>query len=510
MDGVVEDAAPAGDAAAAGGHHDRAVLAASRGTPRRAPCEDQRVTQTVRLSGALTGVVVASAALAAAYGPGYAGYDAAWALVWGGDLAGGNLPSYGASFAPTPHPLIVLVSVPLSLFPDGGERAAVLMSFMSLALLGVASFSLGDAIIGRIGGIAAAVFVLTRGDLGRAAAYASVDVPFLALVVAAVAFEVRRPKHGTGALSLLAVAGLMRPEAWGIALAEAAWCATAAPRRPARTVRLFAGALAAPVLWALTDLLITGDPLHSLNGTRELAAELDRPRGLGTAWHAVGDAVPELIGGWMAAAGLAGAVALAWRHGPRVVPPVAAAVLALITFLAIGLADLPVLFRYLFVPSVMLCVLAGAGAAMTMSERDWPGRLAGAVVMICALAAVPGTVNALNSGYTFTHVREPVYQDLRDLAGSPAFLRAARRCGRVLVPDFRTRPVLLLEIGGRPERLEVGNLPDGEAGLLLTYGSQEAADTFSLGSRGGVRRQARPVGARDVATNASWKALAVC
>ena len=38
--------------------------------------------------------------------------------------------------------------------------------------------------------------------------------------------------------------------------------------------------VAAPLLWALTDLIVTGDPLHSLHATSELADDLGRVRGV--------------------------------------------------------------------------------------------------------------------------------------------------------------------------------------------------------------------------------------
>ena len=37
---------------------------------------------------------------------------------------------------------------------------------------------------------------------------------------------------------------------------------------------------AGPLLWALHDLLLTGDPLHSLTGTRDNAALLGRVTGI--------------------------------------------------------------------------------------------------------------------------------------------------------------------------------------------------------------------------------------
>ena len=48
---------------------------------------------------------------------------------------------------------------------------------------------------------------------------ANIDVPFLALVLAAAAMEARRPRRGWPVLAALAVAGLLRPEAWLLGLA---------------------------------------------------------------------------------------------------------------------------------------------------------------------------------------------------------------------------------------------------------------------------------------------------
>ena len=43
---------------------------------------------------------------------------------------------------------------------------------------------------------------------------------------------------------------------------------------------LLALAAAAPLLWCLVDLWVTGDPLFSLHATSDLADELNRNRGL--------------------------------------------------------------------------------------------------------------------------------------------------------------------------------------------------------------------------------------
>ena len=107
----------------------------------------------------------------------------------------------------------------------------------------------------------------------------SVDLPFLALVVWAAVAAARRGPASAWPYALLAAAGLMRPEAWGLVAALWVWAAISGERRS--LLRLGGLALLAPVLWMLSDLVVTGDLLWSLHGTRELAAALERPRGAG-------------------------------------------------------------------------------------------------------------------------------------------------------------------------------------------------------------------------------------
>ena len=97
------------------------------------------------------------------------------------------------------------------------------------------------------------------------AARAYVDVPFLALVLWAAALEARAPRRGAAGHGVLAVAGLLRPEAWVLAGAYWLWCGW---RRAATCSRS-----PSPRRWsgALVDLWVTGDPLL-------LAARHQRPR----------------------------------------------------------------------------------------------------------------------------------------------------------------------------------------------------------------------------------------
>ena len=447
------------------------------------------------------GAVVAAVVLALAYGPSYLGYDAAWALVWGADLAGGHLPSYEAAFAPTPHPLANLLAVPLSVFSDGGGGALGWLAFAGFGALVAGAWALGAEIGGVTGGALAALLVATRSDLGREAAFGSVDLPFLALVVWAVFAAARRGPGSALPLALLVLAGLLRPEAWGLSLAALAWAATT---RGAPLGRLAVLAFAAPALWLLSDLAVTGDPLHSLHGTRDLAAALERPRGIGTALATLDDGLRDLIGTLALLAGVAGAIAaIAWK---RTAARVAAAVvlLGVAGYALLGAAGLPVLFRYLLAPATMLLVLAGGGIGAAIQGRRW---VPAAGIAALLVASAPATARDLSRARDFTHLRADVHDDLRAVTSSAEFRSAAEACEPILVPGFRVRPFVRLDAG---HDVEVGNLPDGRPGLLLTYADEVSEIVFNLGARGEVGRQAAPAGAQRVAANPSWEAYRVC
>lgn len=451
-------------------------------------------------------------------GPGYAGYDAAWSLVWGSDLVHGRAPSYGADVAPTPHPLANLVAAPLSLLGDGGEAALVALTFVAFAALAVGTFRLGTALLWWPAGLIAGAIVLTRGILAREVAFASIDVPFLALVVWAGVLEARRPARGWPVLALLATAGLLRPEAWLLSAAYVTWLAARA--RSVRAVaHLLPLAAAGPLLWAAGDLLVTGDPMHSFTGTRDLAAELDRPRGTGAAVSAVPRSLREILGTPVLLAGLLGAAVVGWLAPRRVALVLVAGMLGVLAFLAIGAADLPVLLRYLLVPALALAVTAGMAPVAWRARAPRPAvrptgllaaTLAGGVAGVLLLGSVPDTLTGLQDARDFTRARRDIQLDLRSIARTPAFRAAARRCPVVRVPDFRSRPVILLDAGVPASKLAVGNLADREPGLVLTYRSDQAAFIFNLGVPGEVRRQAAPLGGRLVAQSPSWSAWAVC
>jgi hypothetical protein len=457
---------------------------------------------------ALTAIAGLAAVLRLVYGSGHAGYDAAWALVWGEELAGARTPSFEAAVAPTPHPLSNLVSALLAPLGGGAESVIVAISFLSLAALAWGLFRLGETLFSRWVGALAAIVVVTRPLLVAETKQALIDVPFLALVVAAAVREARRPRSDPWVPVLLCVAGLLRPEGW---LAAAAWLAwswgATGSRDRLRNAMIVA---AAPVLWSLFDLAVTGDPLHSLHGTQELAAALERPREAATAFATAPSYLRHALGEPVVWIGFAGAAAgLVWRY-ERSLLPAAVAGLGLSAFLALGVAGLPLLVRYLLLPAVMLglfCALAALGwTTAGERRRTW---LAGGVVALAALViGAPGDARAVRDAVAFTDARGAIHSDLHALTDDP---RVAG-CDAVWVPDHRARPLVVVWLDVPPERVRTGLPAQDEPGLVLTYATPEAASRFALNlrQRPPAGDAAAPPGRRRIAANRSWRAYARC
>ena len=122
------------------------------------------------------------------------------------------------------------------------------------------------------------MLLLTRFDFGFLAARGYIDIPYMALVMWAAVLEARAPRRGAPVLVLLALAGMLRPEAWVLAGLYWLWVAWRASWRQ----RALYAALAAlgPLVWTATDFIVTGDPLFSLLYTSGSAEDLGRQRTL--------------------------------------------------------------------------------------------------------------------------------------------------------------------------------------------------------------------------------------
>jgi hypothetical protein len=395
-------------------------------------------------------IVLAAAVVVWAVTRTYPNYDSYYHLVWGRELLHGVAPTFEAYAAPTQHPLYVALCALLGgVFGEDGDRALVLVCLLSHAALVIGTYRLGAAVFGRWSGLLAALFVGASASFLLYAARGYVDSPFLALVIWAAVLEA----EGRGPwrpLALLMAAGLLRPEAW--VLAGLAWLWWMPRER--RRVALTAGVAFAPLAWALVDLVSTGDPLHSLHATSELADDLGRVRGIGHVPGSFASFVSSTVRPPVAALALAGALlagrVLGWR---AIRVPLALFAAGVITFVGTGVLGLSILPRYLTVPSVALCVFAGyALAGFTALAREHPWRRAW--MRTAAAATVLGALGLAILAPSLTNVRAEVrfiratHDSLIALLDDPKVV-AARRCGTLTFPTYRLVPDARWHADGR-------------------------------------------------------------
>jgi len=325
------------------------------------------------------------------------------------------------------------------------DRLLVLICSLSLVALVWGTYRVGEAVFGRWPGLLGALFVGSSFAFLLYAARAYVDVPFLAIVLWAAAIEARSPRRGRAVMGLLAVAGLLRPEAWVLGGAYWLWCIwPPAPTVSRLRLDLLALAVLAPLIWAGVDLWDTGDPLFSLHATSDLADELNRTQGLADVPRSFVSFVVDAARPPVALAALAGVV-LAWRlrAGRSLHVPIALFGAGVLTFLATGVAGLSVLPRYLTVPVVAVCIVAGYGVlGFTMLG---PGRLrlwwSRAAVAAAVLGAVFVVVKAPVIDRLFTELRfiRGTHTGLQAILDAPA-VRRDRRCGPITFPNYRLVP----------------------------------------------------------------------
>ncbi|MGZ8634869.1 MAG: hypothetical protein ACXWZZ_13580 [Solirubrobacteraceae bacterium] len=439
-------------------------------------------------------------------GRGLVNYDTLYALVWGRDLTHGKLPDYDVSLAPTAHPLATLAGAVLSVLgASGAIDATIVLAFVFLGALGWITYRLGEAWINPAAGALAAAIVLTRQPVLDFGARAYVDIPYLALVLGALLVETRRRRAGAPVLALLGLAGLIRPEAWLFSAAYLAWLWHGGVRDP----RLWALAAAAPLLWALGDLAVTGDPLHSLTGTRDTAQRLQRITGLddvpGTVPRRLGEILREPV--LFGAAG-GGLLALAFRRA-RVGLGAAAGVAALLAFCVLAAAGLPILGRYLLAPAVILAVFCGAGAfgwAELPHGHPWRRRWAwfGAATLIGLVAFIPAQANRIGDLRAALRIQDAIQDDLHAL--TPRL-----RCTPVTVPNHRPVPLLALWLDVDPERIAVAQEQRPRRGSYVVPSTARVARRYILDPRDvDPRIPPPPPGFRPVGANASWRAYARC
>jgi hypothetical protein len=487
-------------------------------------------------------VLAVAALLLLLFPLGFPNYDTIYSLLWGRELADGSSPDRGAALPPTPHPLAELFGLVATPLGEGAIDLTMAVAYVSLGLVGYLVYRLGALWFDRPIGAVAALIVLTRAPFLSNGLRAYIDLPYIALVLAALVLETKRPRAGWPVLALLALAGLLRPEAWLFSLAYLAYLALDLDRshelrshggemrmplsradtqnagltRSAfvrvRGIRisppLAALALAAPIGWALFDWITAGSPTYSFTGTRETVETLERqtgpvdlllygPRRLGEVlqW-------PGMVG---AAGGLVLGLALLRRRST--IGAVAAA-LALAAFAVLACAGLAIIPRYTMLAAAVLAVFAALallGWRLLEDGHRWrPAWQAfAAIVVLMFVVWGPNQYDLLSRVDTDLTNQAEIEADLDDLAGSGAF---EPLCLPISVPNHRAVPRLAFDLDVRPSRIVSSSeqrQPGG--GYFLSPASPFVVHNFILDPNDPARLETTvPPGFRRVARNESW------
>jgi hypothetical protein len=490
-------------------------------------------------AGAPLAIAAGAVLLRVIAGTGFANYDTLYALAWGGQLARGQAPAYSVPIAPTPHPLLEIIGAALSpLGPRAVENVAVALGFLALSGCGWVLYRLGALWFGRAAGALAAVILLTRVPVLSYGVRAYVDVPYMLLVLSALLVESRRRRAGAPVLGLLALAGLLRPEAWAFSglywlylmdwtprfarapalrprIAGASSIAEAAePSR--RTRREIAGltllAAAGPLVWLLSDLAITGDPLWSLTNTRHTAATLGRITGIAN----VPEYVPRRIGEILRppvliGAALGGVLSLLWLRR-RALPGVAAGILAVVVFAAFATLGLPINTRYAFLTAAILCVFCGAGAfGWTRLRSGDPRRrwwmAGGALVLVALLAYTPAQYRSAHRELDKLARQQSIEDDLLALVDNGAI---TLRCGPVGVPNHAPVPLLALYLKTSPVNIRSAQVRSISSGVYVDPASREVEADYVLDKRDPHQPVTVPPGFTETQANRSWLIFRRC
>lgn len=453
--------------------------------------------------------VLGAAALAwLLYDPWYLNYDTRYALIWSQDLVGGFTPEFEAPFAPTPHPLWNGLATLALVFGDGADDAMVALVLLCFGAVVWLVYALGAELFGRWAGVVAAVAILTRAAVLRDVVLVYLDVMFAALLLGAVLLEVKRPRRGTAVLVVLAIAGLLRPEAWALAALYMAYLWRGAdPRDRMRWVAL---AAAAPLIWVASDAIVTGDPLHSLHGTSALAEENERRRSLSDVpywtlqYFGYILRIPLLIG-------IPVGLYLAWKRGlARAAIPVVVALLLVLAFAAGPIFGLPLIGRYLRTPSALLVIFYGAACLWWLTWPRSPERtrwaVVGGVCLALSLAYLPSSIEQHESLQDRRDREAALFASLRDLAEAPRVQAAFERCPQLTATDHRPVPHLRWWLDGDPGTVrttEDGSAPPGRI-LVVPRPGQVPASWAELV----VRPYAPPAGYVRIHRNRAWRAFA--
>jgi hypothetical protein len=488
-------------------------------------------------------VAAVTGALLLVFPVGFPNYDTIYALVWGRELAHLESPDYGAALPPTPHPLTELWGLVTTPYGDGMITLTMIGAYVSLGLIGYFVYRLGTLWFDRWIGAAAAAIILTRAPFLSNGLRAYIDLPYIALCLGALLIEAKRPRAGWPVLALLALAGLLRPEAWLFSIAYLAYLSLNPPgadhqdvskeekdpleradtqkaglirlafvrargsfSSPPKTLVLLA--LAGPLLWALFDWITTGSLTYSWTGTKETVETLERqtgpvdlvlygPRRLGEVLQ------------WPGMVGALGGVVLGLAFlRRRSTLGVAAAALALGAFALLACGGLAILPRYTMLAAAVLAIFAALGLlGWRLLEPGHPWRrrwqVFSALVLAMFVVWLPNQWDLDSRVDTDLSNQARIERDLSDLVDAGAF---EPLCGRVAVPNHRAVPRLAFGLDVEPTQI-VSASEEGtpKRGYFVAPAGQFVIHNFILDPNDPTDFSlSPPQGFEEVARNESW------
>lgn len=438
-----------------------------------------------RLAVPLLSVTLATALWLTMGGAAVVNYDTLYSLLWGTQLAGGHAAEFTAAGAPTPHPLLTLAGIVTSpIFGSASPQALSAIAYLGYVattgcavLLGlVARRSMGVA-----AAVVAAVLLITREPVLSYGLRAYIDLPYLALLLGALAMELRRPRCGSPVLWALLAAGLLRPEAWLLSAGYFAWLLTGEPTTRRMRLQWIALLVAAPVIWALTDLALAGDALFSFQGTRAGTERLERPTGPDALLTIAPRRIGEILRIEVLAGAVAGALLLLRGSVPQAKVLAAATAAAAAAFALVAIGGLPVIVRYLLPLGAAGCLACAYALTGWRAERSIPiGRawIAGTAVLLVGIVALaPAQARRLDRLSAGLHAQETTVAELE------ALVKRAP-CGPIAVPNRRAVPLVALWTD-RPAGSVITTQDQGvpARGSYLVPASEAAAKAFILDAR---------------------------
>jgi hypothetical protein len=315
------------------------------------------------------------------------GSDAYSYLVWARDAVQHGTTHHSSFDYTVPKPLELGVA---ALGQIVGAPLAVFGWFTVLGQLAAIAAAAGLAyhLAGRRAAIVAGLLALALPVLWRGGPAGDSNVPYAALVVGAAACL---PASYASA-ALLGIAGLLRPEAWGLAAIAAllGW----RHAEPLERLAALASVIVPPVIWLGLDRILTGDALWSQHVLDRYDARFHPPHiSYGDLASTLAHRVDPTLGWPLLVLALMGLLVSIPR---RPFEPAAAFALALIALLIVQVGRGAVTNDDLGRMLTVLGLLATAGGAALLAAL--PGRVALPLAIVVCLAFVASPLRSAFRG----------------------------------------------------------------------------------------------------------------